>query len=267
MIRTIVRKDYSLLVISIKQFLCYRTKCFARLLSNIFMVITLFYLWKTIYAENPALSERLPFEVAFSYIVLSTCLNNIFRTSIVYDNSDALISGNIVTHLVKPYNYYNFTIKKAMGSNLMMIILVGVPTLFMLCFQFNCKIHTGDLFVFVLSFLLGMLISINIDYLTSLIAFKTESVWGVEVLKEALIMAFSGLVIPISLYPEWFSRIIKFTPFIAIYYIPSDLLLNKNSIKGILINLLVQLLWIIMFKYINKALTRRLICEIKSYGG
>lgn len=267
MIKPTIKMNYSLIVISIKQFLCYRTKCIVRLLSNIFMIITLYYLWNAIYAENPVLSQRLPFEITFPYIVLSTCLNNIFRTSIVYDNSDALISGNIVTYLVKPYNYYDYTIKKAIGSNLMMILLVGVPTLFMLCFQFKCEVKGESLFPFILSFILGMLISINIDYLTSLIAFKTESVWGVEVLKESIIMAFSGLVLPISLYPDLFAEILKFTPFIAIYYIPSDLLLNENYNIDVIVKLSIQLFWVVVFKYTNKKLTYRLICEIKSYGG
>ncbi|WP_181899209.1 ABC transporter permease [Lachnotalea glycerini] len=258
----------SILKIAIKRSLNFRTHCLISFFSNITIVIFIYFFWKVIYTENGSLLIALDFTGAFTFVAIANVLNVVFRTSLVYDNSDALIRGNIATDLIKPYNFYFYTIYKTIGYVIPKIIIIGLPSIIII-FLLNgfFIISMGNMIFFILSAICGLLISINIDYITSILAFKTESVWGVSILKDTIISVFSGMIIPLAFFPEKISSILRYTPLVSIYNTPIDLIANDRNMMYKFTSILIQVLWIVIISFVNKWVTKIAVKKASINGG
>jgi ABC-2 type transport system permease protein len=102
------------------------------------------------------------------------------------------------------------------------------------------------LIFFPLSLIFAFLISFCFDYFIGLIAFYTESVWGLSITKEIVITVFSGALIPLQFFPEAIRKVLLILPFQAIYHTPLMMVTRPGlGIDTYLPMLAVQLIWVV----------------------
>ena len=95
--------------------------------------------------------------------------------------------GFIAIYLSKPIDYQLYTLSVALGSMLMNLSAITVPTVLMLVFVFRVPFEVGPgLFLFPVSLFLAFLISFNFDYFIGVIGFYSESIWGMSITKEII---------------------------------------------------------------------------------
>jgi ABC-2 type transport system permease protein len=70
------------------------------------------------------------------------------------------------------------------------------------------------------SLLLAFLVSFSFDYFIGLLAFYTESTWGLSMTKEILVAVLSGALVPLQFFPDFLQKVLLLLPFQAIYYTP-----------------------------------------------
>ena len=91
---------------------------------------------------------------------------------------------------------------------------------------------------------------------------------GIKILFQLILEFFSGMVIPISFMPTKIATILKFTPFYYIQNITFNIYSGyMSNSKEILINLIMQVFWIIVLTILSKMIIKKRLSKITIQGG
>ena len=103
-----------------------------------------------------------------------------------------------------------------------------------------------NLIYFVVAVVLALIVNFSMEMIVATICLYTESTWGINIVKETIVLLLSGASIPLAFFPEGFRQVVDFLPFRAVYDIPLTILLQKNgtdTIEGLLPMFGLQLAW------------------------
>ena len=88
-----------------------------------------------------------------------------------------------------------------------------------------------------------------------------------EILKKATISIFSGVIAPITLFPNWFQNLSKILPFKELIYTPVNIWLGQVQTSEIIFVIIKQILWGIFLYIIAKVFFNHAIKKITINGG
>ena len=115
---------------------------------------------------------------------------------------------------------------------------------------------------------LAFLISFSIDYFVGLLAFYSESVWGVSITKEIIISVFSGALIPLQFFPDAIQNVLYWLPFQAIYHTPIMMITRPaQGLNVFLPMILVQLAWATILFFLARLFYNQAIKVLRIAGG
>lgn len=99
------------------------------------------------------------------------------------------------------------------------------------------------------------------------IGFYTNSIWGMQILRQSTISIFSGLIAPLTLFPEWFQKIANILPFKEFIYTPINIYLGNISLNEIGFIILKLIAWSLILYVISKAFFNYSVKKITINGG
>jgi ABC-2 type transport system permease protein len=212
--------------------------------GNVLYIVIAYFLWRSIYAAQ-ALINGLTFDQAFLYIALGSTVFILLKSYADWGMAQEIRDGTIAVCLTKPIDYQWYTFFTTVGFSSTSLVTVTLPTILMLAFVF--RIDTGfglGYLFFPVSLVLAFLISFHFDYLVGLMAFYTESIWGLSTTKEILIAVLSGALLPLQFFPAAVQRILMVLPFQAIYFTPLMMVTQPDRGAAVFLQMLgVQALW------------------------
>ena len=106
-----------------------------------------------------------------------------------------------------------------------------------------------NLLWFVISTVFALIVNFNIEMLVATLCLYTESTWGINIVKETIVLLLSGASIPLAFFPEKLRVVVQYLPFRAVYDIPLTILLQKNgsdTFEGLLPMFALQVIWIVI---------------------
>ena len=116
-----------------------------------------------------------------------------------------------------------------------------------------------------------MALSVVVVYFFELIlgmtAFYTDSIWGIEIFKRAILSIFSGMIAPITLFPNSLQKIANILPFKDCIYTPINIYFGKLNNLEIIQVLFKQVIWIMILYILAKIIFRKAIKNITVNGG
>ncbi len=235
---------------------------------NFIVEITVYiFIWLAIYNQGGQISG-MSFEQITTYYILVVSLNPIIVWGINETIGIAIREGEILKELLNPISYFSYYFGIRVGE-LIEAVIVSILT-FGICTLLFGVLPPAGLFNFL--FFIGVIsLSVFVIYFFELIlgmsAFYNDSIWGVEVLKRAILNIFSGMIAPISLFPEFLQKIANFLPFKDCIYTPINIYFGKLSTTEIMQIMLKQCLWIILLYAIAKFVFHKAIKNITINGG
>jgi len=198
----------------------YRFGFLFTIFGNIVYLGIAYYLWKSIYRYSDTI-RGLTFNETFIYVALGSAIFILLKTYADWFIHYEIREGIIANYLTKPLDFQIYNLFANLGSLLMNLTAVTLPTALVMIFVFKVKISLGiGLFLFPISLLLAFLISFSIDYSIGLLGFYSESVWGFSTTKEIIVTVFSGALIPLQFFPDAIQKVLFWLPFQAIYHTP-----------------------------------------------
>lgn len=247
----------------------YRFHFFYTSLSNIFYIIIIYFLWKAIYRGSGGSINGMTFNQTFIYLALALSIFCLFKTYTDWEMSYEVVNGIIVMDLIKPIDIQLMKMFGAIGFVFYNFITVTLPALFIIIFIFQPGVITvRSIALSIIPIVLAFFISFNIDYVIGLTSFYTESIWGISIAKDTIVLLLSGAVIPINFFPDILRKIVGFLPFQAIYHIPLTILISKDmSIYDYLKFLGIQLSWAIVLYAVNRLYYSKAIKVVTVNGG
>jgi ABC-2 type transport system permease protein len=224
--------------------LIYRFGFLFTVLGNIVYFGVAYYLWRSIYSYADVI-RGLTFNETFLYVGVGSAVFVLLKTYADWYIHYEIREGLIANYLTKPLDFQVYNLFANLGSLLMNLTAVALPTALIMGLVFKVKVTYGaGLFLFPISLLLAFLISFSIDYFIGLMGFYSESVWGLSTTKEIIITVFSGALIPLQFFPEAMQRILFWLPFQAIYHTPLMMLTKPDQGLAVFLPMMaVQLAW------------------------
>lgn len=246
----------------------YRFGFLFTILGNIVYLGVAYYLWRSIYRYSDVI-RGLTFNETFFYVGLGSAVFVLLKTYADWYLHYEIREGIIAMYLIKPIDLQIYMLFANLGSLLMNLLAITVPTAIMLGFVFQIKIPFGaGVILFPISLLLAFLVSFSIDYFIGLMGFYSESVWGLSTTKEIIVTVFSGALIPLQFFPETIQRVLYWLPFQAIYHTPLMMLTRPNqSLDVFLPMIMVQLGWVVLLFILGRLFYNQAVKVLRIAGG
>lgn len=262
-----INKIWSIAKQNAREGLYYRFDLFLYIFNFIVEITVYVFIWLAIY-NNGNQILNMSFEQITTYYILVVSLSPIVNWGINELMGISIREGEILRELLNPISYFSYYFGIRIGE-LIESLIVGIVTFGVCALLFGVLLPKGIInFAF---FILVICLSIVIIYFFELIigmtAFYTNSIWGIEILKRAILSVFSGMIAPISLFPETLQKIANILPFKDCIYTPINIYFGELSNIEILQVLLRQGIWIILLYIIAKLIFNKAIKKITINGG
>lgn len=118
-----------------------------------------------------------------------------------------------------------------------------------------------------LSCIMSFLIYVLFDFCFGMIAFFTTYIFGLRMVKEALLGFLTGQLIPISFFPETVRRVFDFLPFSSMIYTPVMIYLGKYTGSTLMFMLLRQAVWVVFLYLLGSLIWKKVTKRLVVLGG
>ncbi|MDN5293109.1 MAG: viologen exporter family transport system permease protein [Eubacteriales bacterium] len=248
--------------------LAYRATYFTGVFNYGIQIGAYYFLWDAVFAGRRLLAgftrEEMLTYVIVAWVVRSFYFSNLDRRVAV-----EIRNGDIAMELILPYDYQEAKYCRAFGEALFRLLFFTLPTgivIYLLRpFQLPPNFTAG--FLFILSMLGSFLINAQLSLMAGLLAFFTQSTSGIYRAKRVIMDLCTGLLIPISFYPEWFQKVLAFLPFQAVSYLPNLIYLGKVDTAGALAVLARQFFWAVVLFFLGRLFWRLAVRHLVIQGG
>jgi ABC-2 type transport system permease protein len=213
-----MRLFFHVFKLAVLQQTTYRTALIAGLVTNFFFGIFRAAIIVALYNGQPQVNG-LSLAGALTYVAIGQAMIAFLYLFGTFDLMMTVYNGSISTDLIHPMPLFSLWMAKDMGTSLVNLVMRGVLLIlaFGLFYQVIFPARLLDWLMTVLSLLLGWLVSFAWRFLINLTAFWTPDARGIGRGAFTFSQLLSGFLIPLRLYPDWFSSICHLTPFPAMF--------------------------------------------------
>ncbi len=248
--------------------LAYRLRYYTGIVTYFIYVSIYYFIWKAIY-EHSAKIEGFDFKQLLTYVAVGWIIRSFYYNNIDQQIAIQVMEGKLAMDLIKPVNTQFMYVAQALGESVFRLALLTLPTAVILALVFPLRLPAGALNFagFMLSVFMSFFIVAGINFCVGTFAIRLKSILGLLRAKYFLLELFSGLLIPISFFPEVFQKALAFMPFQYISYVPVLIYLGKLQGLGIVKALGIQLFWVFAMLALGDALWRWSSRRITIQGG
>ena len=224
------RRYFSLTRIGILETASFRSSLFLNFLGTIAYMIVVFFLWRAIFASSPTDTVNgMTFRDTLVYLTLAGAIFSSVEVYLVFRMGRDIQSGQISLYFTKPMDFFLREFFYLSGNIMVQLTLTFLPTFVLVCILSGWTIPLGmNLLIFVVSIFLSVIINFSIDFIVGTVCLYTQSFWGINIVKEVVVLLLSGATIPLAFFPETFRTVLQYLPFQAIYNAPLQILISRS---------------------------------------
>ena len=228
----------------------YRTAAWAGVFTQFFWGFMEIQLYRALYAAH---AERFPMALGalVSYIWLRQAFLAIFNTW-SYENElfEMILSGNVAYELCRPVELYGYYFARIMAQKLLGSLLRAAP---MLLFAFLLPRGWGllppvsllALGAAALALGLGLLCMCAMENIIVAVSMRTLDFRGASQLMTLLITLFGGNILPLTLFPDAWQRVITALPYAQMLDAPIRLYTGQRALSQAPGALALQAFWVL----------------------
>lgn len=187
-------------------------------------------------------------EVAITYIAVGQATIAFLYTFGTYDLMASVYSGAIGSDLVRPVGLFQLWLARDLGKSLVNLVVRGgiLMLVFSLFYPVAAPHSPGGWLATLLALALGWLASFAWRFLVNLSSFWTPDARGVARAAYTASQFLSGFILPLRLYPEWFSALCQLTPFPSMFNSPVEVFVGLAQGPEVLRSLAIQAAWFLV---------------------
>ncbi|UAL45688.1 ABC-2 family transporter protein [Sutcliffiella horikoshii] len=263
-----MRKYLELLKSQIKVETAYLAWYWADVVSTLLRLVIMYFFWVAVFQNRTEISS-ISFESMITYVVIAMMLEN-YVSGAGNEMARNIKNGDIALELLKPYDYLTKLIFMDLGSKANSFVRTTIP-IFLVAIIFigiQAPPSLEVAILFLASMLVGILIGTQIDLIIGVLAFWTVNVWGVRVLREAIVKFFSGALIPLTLFPGWFQEVSSYLPFQSMIFVPVAIYTGQIKMgPDALIAFATQLFWLALLFIVVRVVWTQAVKKVTVFGG
>lgn len=248
--------------------LAYRLRYFTGIVTYFIYVSIYYFIWKAIYEHSTSI-EGFDFPHLLTYIGVGWIIRSFYFNNIDQDLAYQVIEGRLAMDLIKPVNIQIMYVARAAGESVFRLALLTVPTAVVLFLVYPLRLpaSAGSAGAFLVSVSLSFLIVAAINFAVGTFALRLQSILGLLRAKFFLLELFSGLLLPMTFFPQVVQKILDVLPFQYISYIPMLIYLGKLQGAALARALALQVFWVAVLLLIGDGLWRWSTRKVIIQGG
>ena len=225
----------------------YRGAMIGGIVCQMFFGLVLIALYRALYASKP---QTMPIEHVATYVWLQ---QTFFRMLFASDPDllDKIRSGNISYDLCRPVNMYWFYFARIAAQKLTGSLMRGLPMLVMASLMpkgwgLSLPSSLPGLLLGLAGLFLGLLCVCAIENITMSFTMKTLDPRGIQQVFNMLLMILSGNILPLTLFPDSWQKVITLLPYAQLLDSPIRLYSGEYLPSEAPRILLIQAVWTVI---------------------
>ena len=247
----------------------YRVANLAGLTTNFFFLLVHIFVYTAFYAARTG-----PLPLNLDEVITYFVLCQVFFMLMPFwgarsEVTSAIKDGSVALQLTKPVDFHAYWFADECGRACYYALMRGIPTFLISIIFFAVAIPTQPttLMAFAVSMTLATFMSAALTITIFSSAFWTLDTTGISGLSYSIITLFSGMLVPIALWPEWLAHIAAWLPFGGLIDIPFSIYLGKITGADIWEAIGKQMIWVVFFVGLGRVLLRRGFSRLVIQGG
>jgi viologen exporter family transport system permease protein len=223
-------------------------------------------LWTALYAQNAA-PLNLPLHSMITYSTIAMLMSLILEVDGTRLIREKIREGTIATDLMKPISVPLYFFSDGFGQTLLHALLV-VPSLLIALLLVHIDVPPpATLVAFAATFVIGYGVNFFLNFLMNCVAFWTLETFAAQLIVRWVSDLLSGQIIPLTLFPGIFGRIVLGLPFAAVYSTPLLIYVGVIPASQWVASIALQLTWLVLFAGLASVVWRAAARRVVIQGG
>jgi ABC-2 type transport system permease protein len=262
-----LRRYGAILELAPKLFVAYRAWFWMHLFVHILALAIFVYFWRAVYADRSTLGG-LALEETVNYIMLAQVMLPIVLSFLVMHIGEQLVSGQFAMELLRPLDLQARFYAESLAFALIALV-TKVPLAIFAWLVFGLELPSDPSVwgAFLLALLFGHAVIFCFDWIFACLAFYSTESWGLAMAQQAVVVFFSGALVPLTLMPDWLERLALSMPFAQALYVPVSILSGITPLEDVPRLWTIQLLWLVGLLVVSRLVFRVAVRKVTVQGG
>lgn len=261
----------SIIKIRFNLLLQYKTAAFAGIVTQFFfgmiMVMVLYGFYDSTNMDMP-----IAYKSAITYIWIGQAMLGMLPWNGDGEIQNLIRTGNVSYELIRPMNLYNFWFARAFALRTAPTLLKSIP-LFIVALSLpkSYSMLFPQSFLNFLGWILttfgAILISCTITNIINITTLYSLSGDGIQRLISSIVTLFSGMIVPLPLFPERFKTVINYLPFSGLVDIPARFYTGEINFVHLPKYFAFQCIWALVIYILGQWILSKKIKDLVVQGG
>lgn len=254
-----------------RRYSTYRAATLAGIFTNSVFGVIYSYAYLALWAANP---DAGGYDVvqAVTFVWLGQALLMtvaVWSGGTTNDLLERIRSGDVATDLYRPVGLIGWYLAGDLGRSVYHLLTRGLAPILvgLLLFELTLPPSAANAVGFLVSVPLAVTVSFALRFLVACTAFWLMDATGVRVLCDAFAIFFSGMTLPLVLFPGALGTIAEALPWAGMLQVPADLWIGRHEGIEILGYLGFQVAWIAILLLCCQAVLRAATRKVVVQGG
>jgi ABC-2 type transport system permease protein len=266
------RKYYKIFRASLVERMAYRGDFLLGTFLRFLPMVTTILLWQAIFKSSGRASlNGFSYNETIAYLLL-THISRMFSSmpGLAGGIAREIREGTLKRYLIQPVDLIGYLLSYRAAHKVAYIVTSFLPyaLLFFVCRGFFDTLPDPATFAaYLVSLVLAFLVGFFFEASVGMVGFWFLEVTSLLYIVMTLTFFISGQMLPLDLLPQPWAGLLKALPFQYMAYFPAVVFLGKVKGTALLLGLLGELVWALLFMGLARALYRVGLRRYSAYGG
>ena len=248
--------------------LAFRLRYFTGIITYFLNVTVYFFIWKAVF-HSASYIAGYNLTQMITYVSVGWIVRSFYWNTIDQEMAYEVIEGKIAMDLIKPVSVQWMWISRAMGESAFRLGLLTLPTAVVVALVFPVEgPYSRENFVLFGAAVLGsFFLMAAINFMIGTCAIPLKSILALIRAKFWLIELLSGLLIPMTFFPDKAQRILSWLPFEHIAYTPLQIYLGKLNGTRAMHAVATEWAWVVALLILAHFWWERSVRKVTIHGG
>ena len=251
--------------------LAFRLRYYTGILTYLINVTVYYFIWSAVYGPASAGQTIGGYNLTqmITYVAVGWIIRSFYWNTIDQEMAYEVIEGKIAMQLIKPVSVQGMWLARSIGESSFRLGMLTAPTAvaIMLIFPVRGPASLVNALLFISGVLGSFFLMGAINFLIGTCAIHLKSILALIRAKYWLIELLSGLLIPLTFFPEPLRKVLAWLPFQHIAFTPLEIYLGKYNLPQALRALGTQWFWVIALLWLGNVWWSRSTRKMTIHGG
>ena len=246
----------------------YRAAAIAGIGTQLFFGLVRVMIYDGFYRSSTG-PHPLTLEQVTTYIWLGQAMLLLVMLDIDRDVAGMIRTGGVAYEMARPLDLYNLWFARAISGRAAPLLMRSIPIFVVAGLFLNLEKPSSwsAAALFAVSVLSGLLLAASMVALMTISLLWTVSGEGLYRLASPMIFFFSGIVIPVQMFPDWMQQPLTILPFRGLIDTPFRIYMGVFTGPSAVLGLMHQLVWTVALIALGRLILARGLRRLVIQGG